>query len=735
MSNQSKLIKLNFSPGINRESTEYAEEGKWYDTDHVRFREGRPENLRGYAKRNSSDFNGTARDLICWTNNQTFKLASWGTEKSLYAYNNSDINNITPIKLNGNVSVVVTIDGTNNGFYTVGGATTITVSASSHGADAGDFIYFTSSTPSIGGNLNFNKKTFAIDTVENINRFTFVSETTALATQNRVGQATLKYLLPTGTNTAIQALGYGAASFQAVTMSNIVFDDAFGVVAGSSVVSVSSAGHGLNTGNFVFFASATTIGSNLQIFTNAAASVDSNAGGPTFQVTKVDANIFTIHSTTIANATSVSAGGATTNGFFLPVTVTTTAGFRSWNLPANASDIVTRNTQWSFDNFGEDLIACRRAGRIYIWDQDIGSDPARAALVTASPSENNFILVSPNDRHLISFGSNEFSSSIFNPLLVRWSDQNNINNFTPSVSSTSGENVISDGTEVRGAVRSRNAINVWTDNSLWTMSFVGPPFIFKFQQMGTNCGLISPHGAVDFDGRTIWMGLDNFYMFDGQVKNLDCTVREFIFSDPVNGINNSQTDKIYAGINSEFREVIWLYPSVNADDCDRYVIYNPIENTWSYGSGFFTTYADKDIFGNTITTGNTTIPTQVETSTGFLFDNEPVSVFTGDGEAISSFIESAAFDIEDGTDMMFMDRLIPDFELTENKNIEFTIIAQEFPNNSTKITGPFSINSTTQKVDLRARGRQARIKVSSAEAGTKWQYGSLRLSLQPDGRR
>ena len=221
MSNQSKLIKLNFTPGINRESTEYAEEGKWYDTDRVRFREGRPENLRGYAKKNPSDFNGTARDLICWTNNETYKLASWGTEKKLYAYNNDDIHDITPIKVSGNVSIVVTIDGTNNGFYTVAGETTVVVSASSHGAARGDFIYFTSSTPSIGGNLNFSKKTFAIEAVIDSNKFSFVSDVAAAATSAGTGQATLKYLLPTGTNTAIQNLGYGASFFNAVTMTSI----------------------------------------------------------------------------------------------------------------------------------------------------------------------------------------------------------------------------------------------------------------------------------------------------------------------------------------------------------------------------------------------------------------------------------------------------------------------------------------------------------------------------------
>jgi len=617
MSTNSRLVKLNFKPGINRESTEYAEEGSWYNGDKVRFRQGRPENLRGYEKRVSTPFDGTARDIITWSDNDAYKFASFGTEKKLYAYNNDENIDITPIKevsVGTNVLAIVTIDGTNNGFYTVATETTIIVSVSSHGAATGDFVTFTSST-SIGGNQDLSGRTFNVSVI-NSNRFHFETTVAAESTQNRVGTATLKYLLPTGTNTAITNLGYGADVY------------------------------------------------------NAGASV---------------------------------------------------TGVRAWNQPASASNIITRNTQWSLDTFGEDIIACRRGSRIFKWDTTIESTPDRAVIISASPSVNNYILVSPNDRHVVAFGSTEFGTGTFNPMLVRWSDQNNFNNFTPSVSSTSGENILTDGTEIVGAVRSRNAVNIWTDNSIWLMTFTGPPFVFSFQQVGTNCGLIGPHAAVDFDGISIWMGKDNFYAFDGQVRNLDCTVRRYIFDN----FNRNAEDKVYAGINSEFKEIIWLYCSSEAEEPDKYVIYNPLEKTWSFGTTIYTTYDDKDVFGNTITTD----------VSSYLIDNEPPQIFTANGQPQASFIESAAFDIEDGNEMMFMDRLIPDFTLN-NGNLNFSIIAQNFPVNDAVTKGPFTITPATKKVDLRARGRQAIILVSSeGTGGTEWRYGSLRLSLQEDGLR
>ena len=622
-SSDSKLLKLNFKPGIHRESTQYAEEGSWYDVERVRFRQGKPENLRGYVKKNTSAFDGTARDLKTWSDNNTFERASFGTEDKLYEFNGGSFYDITPIRgktsTGDNTLAVVTIDGTNNGFYTVDGAVRVSVSASSHGAVTGDWVTFTSAV-TIGGSpgIYLTGKTFQVS-VLGVNQYSFDASTTADTTQNKVGTATSKFLLHTGTSTAIQGLGFGAGVY------------------------------------------------------NAGAS---------------------------------------------------TTGERAWNEAATQSDIVFRNTQWSIDNWGEDIVACRREGRIYYWDTSEGTN-YRAALISASPTTTNYITVSPNDRHLIALGTTEAGTGNYQPMLVRWSDQNDYNNFTPSVSSTSGENLLADGTEIVGAVRSRNAINIWTDNSLWLMQFVGPPFTFKFQQMGTNCGLAGPHAGVDYDGRTVWMGRDNFYAFDGQVRNLDCTVRRYIFD----RLNMTQLDKVYAGINSEFKEVIWLYPSTTGSntDCDSYVIWSPDENYWTYGSAIWSSWDDKIAFDNVLTTG-------VSGTDSFIFDNEPEGIFTGDGAALTSYIESADFDIEDGDALMFMDRIIPDFTINDG-TISMDVTGQSFPTNSAVTKGPFDISKTTQKVDFRLRGRQAKIKVSCDSAGTSWRYGSVRLAIQPDGRR
>jgi len=624
-SSDSKLIKLDFKAGIHRESTEYAEEGSWYDTDRVRFRQGKPENLRGYVKKNTTTFDGTARDLNTWADNNTFKRAAWGTEDKLYEFDAGSFYDITPIRgkasIGDNTLAIVTIDGTNNGFYTQSGSVRVSVSASSHGAATGDYVTFTSAT-TIGGSpgILLTGGTFAISVLGE-NQYSFDASTTADSTQSKVGTGTANFLLQTGTSVAIQGLGYGAGVY--------------------------------------------------------------NAG-------------------------------------------TSTNGERAWDEAATESDIIFRNTQWTIDNWGEDIVACRRQGRIYFWDTSEGTG-SRAALISASPTVSNYIVVSPNDRHMVALGTTEFGTGDYQPMLVRWSDQNDFNNFTPAVSTTSGENLLTDGTEILGAVRSRNAINVWTDNALWLMQFVGPPFTFKFQQMGTNCGLVGPHAGVDYDGRAVWMGKDNFYMFDGQVRNLDCTVRRYIFD----RLNTSQLDKIYAGVNSEFKEVIWLYPSNEGDnvECDSYVIWSPDENYWTYGSSEWTTWYDKVTFDNVITTG-------VSGTDSFIFDNEPDGIFTGDGLALSSFIESADFDIEDGDKLMFMDRIIPDFELTGDfPTLSMEITGQNFPVNSAITKGPFNISDTTQKVDFRLRGRQAKIRVSCGSQGTSWRYGSVRLAIQPDGMR
>ena len=617
----SKLVKMDFKPGINRESTQYAEEGSWYDVDKVRFRAGKPENMRGYETKVTAGFNGAARDLITWQDNDRFKRAMFGTAQMLYEHNGDQIFDITP------VSVSVTAS---SAFSCALSVNTVTVSATAHGRATGDFVFFTS-VSEVGGNIDLGSSTYPVSVI-NANTFAIDVLTTSSVAQTSQGQGTCHFLINTGVSNAVPGLGYGAASYQA---------------------------------------------------------------------------------TVCASQT------------------------RAWNDPtsAGASDFSSQITQWSLDNWGEDVIANRRRGTIYYWDADASTTPLRATKVSgatnSTPTTVNSIIVSPNDRHLITLGSNEFGttaspSGTYNPMVVRWSNQEDYTNWVPSISSTSGESILTDGTKVVGAKRSRNAINIWTDNSLWLMQFVGPPFIFKFQQIGSNCGLIAPHAAIDYDGRTVWMGKDNFYAFDGQVRNLDCSVRRYIFS----RLNPSQTDKIFAGVNSEFKEVIWLYPSINSTECDSYVIWSPDENYWTYGSGIFTTFSDRTIFGNTITTG-------VTVGGNNLYNNEPDGIFTANGTAITSYIESADFDIVDGNDIMFLSRVIPDFSINDG-SLEFSIKTKDFPDSGEireKPVPPHTITNTTKKIDMRARGRQGRVRVSCDAAGTSWRWGSIRLGIQPDGRR
>jgi len=621
MSTSSKLISLNLKPGIQRESTQYAEKGAWYDGNKVRFRAGKPENIGGYETKVTATFNGAARDLITWSDNNQFKRAAFGTAQMLYEHNGDQIFDITPVSTSTTLASAFTCAISSN---------TVTVSATAHGRQTGDFVFFTSST-TIGGNILLGTTTYPVSVI-NANTFALSVATTSSAAQSSAGGGTIHYLLGSGVDNAVTDLGYGAGSY--------------------------------------------------------------NAG-------------------------------------------VSTAGARAWNSPTSvgASDFASQITQWSLDNFGEDIVANRRGSSIYLFDTDASTSPTRATLVSgatnSTPTTVNSIIVSPNDRHLVCLGGNEFGttaspSGTFNPMIVRWSNQEDLTNWVPSINSTSGEVILTDGTEIVGAVRSRNAISIWTDNSLWNMTFVGPPFTFKFAQLGTNCGLIAPHAAVDYDGRAVWMGYDNFYAFDGQVRNLPCTVRRFVFD----RLNIDQKDKIFCGINSEFKEVIWLYPSTNSEECDSYVVWSPDENYWSYGDSIFTTFADKHVFGNTITTG-------VTAAGNNLYNNEPNGLYTESGQPMSSFIESADFDMVDGNDIMFLSRVIPDFTLNDGA-LTFSIKTKDFPESNTareKPIPPHSVTNETTKIDMRARGRQGRVRVSCNSANTSWRWGNIRLAIQPDGKR
>ena len=611
-----KLSKIKLKQGLHRESTQYEEEGNWYDGDRVRFRAGKPENMRGYETKVSTTFDGNGRDLITYKSANSKKRAVFGTPDKLYEHDGDRIVDITPI------TTAVTLT---NCFGTSSGTTRVCCSDAAHGRSVGDYVAFTSSAAF--NNVSLQGNTYQIVSVDSAAVFTISVTDAANATGSDVGSATFNYLIPTGNSIAVGGTGYGAAAYQA---------------------------------------------------------------------------------TVCASDT------------------------RAWNqaASADATDIVFDITQWSLDNWGNDVVANRSGSNIFYFDSDASTVPVRATSITTSPISVNSIVVSPNDRHLICLGANEYSatatvSGTFNPMLVRWSDQDDRTNWVPSVSSTSGEVVLTDGTKIVGGVRSRTAINIWTDNSLWLMQFAGPPFTFKFTQAGTNCGMIAQHAAVDYNGITYWMGYDNFYKYDGAVRALDCTVKKYIFD----RLNIKYKDKVFAGINSEFKEIIWLYASDESGitDCDSYVIFSPENNYWTYGTGIFTTYADQQVFGNTITTG-------VSSNESRLYNNEPPDYFTANNNTITSFIESADFDIDDGNKILFMNKLIPDFDLSTGK-LKVKIITKKYPESSASTTKEFEVTQLTDKVNFRARGRQAKIRVSCSSQNASWQWGSVRLGFQGDGER
>ena len=724
-----QLAKFDFRQGFNRETTQYAEAGRWYDGNRVRFRAGRPENMRGYEVRTSTTFDGAGRDLITWADSDSRARAIFGTPDKLYEHDGDQIYDITPIQ----ETVTLT-----NCFGTSAGSTRVCCSDAAHDRSVGDYVYFTS-TVSIGSsNVSLGGKVYPIVSVESAAAFTVSVTTTAATTETDAGSATFNYYIPTGGAVAAAGVGYTAATYNAAEPTSVGISK-ITTTGSNTLVSISCAAahNGAKDDTIIFIpgsiaAQYVTVGGNLILTQPSVGGVVT--GGPEFTIVAVSGTKIRISSETAASATTTVTAALTstmTARIYPQVAGSIGTPYRAYgtSASADASGIVFEIAQWSFDNWGEDVVGNRRGSNIFYFDSDASVTPERATSITTSPISVNHIIVSPNDRHLIALGANQYEASAtvsgaFNPMLVRWADQDNRTNWVPSVSTTSGEVVLTDGTKIIGAVRSRNAINVWTDNSLWLMSFAGPPFTFKFQQLGTNCGLVGPHAAVDYNGIAYWMGYDNFYANTGQVKLLDCSVRRYIFE----RLNTSYYDKIYAGINSEFKEIIWLYPSSDSTECDSYVIFSPDEGYWVYGETLFTTFSEGEAFKNTITTG-------VTASGNNIYNNEPIEVFTGTDDAtLESFIESADFDIADGNALMFMDRAIPDYDISTGK-IKMKIITKQFPESSDSITKEFDITESTTKVDFRARGRQAKVRVSCASNNSSWRWGSIRLGVQPDGGR
>jgi hypothetical protein len=516
----------------------------------------------------------------------------------------------------------------------------------------------------------------------------------------------------------------------------------FSTTSGSANVTVNDNTHGAIAGDFVTFTNVTNNPGNIP-------NADLQAEFEIQSITNV--NSYVILSSTTATATNTTGSGVATYQINIGSDVAFsdfgfgvgTWGADEWGTgrSGTGTGITLDQRVWQFDNFGEDLICQLVNGGIYQWDTSNGVTN-RATAITGAPTKSSFALVSTPDRHLVTFGTEATigSSGTQDPMFVRFSNQEDINTFVESATNTAGGQRLTDGNKIVTALRSRGQILILTDTSLHGMQFIGPPFTFGFQQLGANCGCVGPHAAADVNGLAFWMSQEAFYVFDGTVKKLPCTVQDSVFQD----INLFQQAKFTVGINSEFNELTWWYCSANSEQNNRSVTYNYLENVWSIGSTMArTAWRDVGSFNNPIATeydADSTGTYYISTING-LTDGRSIVYehelgVDANGSAMNCFLQSGYFDIGDGDQMMLMSRFVPDFK-DQQKDLTVNLFLRRYPESTATNSSldPYTVSPTTEKIDTRARGRQISLKITANVLGSKWRYGTMRVDIQPDGRR
>jgi len=520
------------------------------------------------------------------------------------------------------------------------------------------------------------------------------------------------------------------------TETGITFD----TTSGSTDVVVNDSNHGAIVGDFVTFSSVT---GNPGGITNASLQNE-------FEIREViSGSSYRIQSPTQASSTVSTAGSATAAyqinvgsdvSYFDFGWGTGSWGSSTWGTARPQSSALSLSSRvWQFDNFGEDLILQLVNGGVYRWDTSAGIT-TRAVAIPNAPTKSRYALVSTPDRHLVCFGTESTigTPSTQDPMYVRFSSQENLEEFTATATNTAGGQRLTDGNEVITALRSRGQILIWTDTSLHGMQYVGPPYTFGFQQLGANCGCIGPHASADVNGVSYWMSKDAFYVFDGTVKKLPCTVQDYVFKD----INIVEAAKTHVGINTQFNEVTWWYCSSGQNYINRFVTYNYLEDVWSVGTLARTSWQDLGTYDKPLATDYDSTSTAATISTIYgltagrsrvYYHEDGVNAVT---DPIPSYIKSGYFDIGDGDEMMYMRRFIPDFK-DQTENLTVHLLLRPYPQGEAVPSSldPYVISPNTEKVDTRARGRQISLRVASDGVGSNWRFGTMRVDIQPDGMR
>ena len=696
------LQKILLKPGVNRENTRYTTEGGWYECDKIRFRQGNPESIGGWQRISSTTFTGVCRSLWNWVTLINYSLIGVGTNLKFYIELGGAYYDVTPIR------ATVTIN--NNPFVATNGSAIITVTDTAHGCVTGDFVTF-SGAVGLGGNITAAVLNAQYQvSVLSVNTYTITASATANATDasgSPGGGAAVvaAYQLNVGPATVIPLTGWGAGGWGS---------GAWGV--GSATTVPLQLWNQINYGEDLVFGPR---GAGLYYWdatnglTTRGVALNTLGGTVTF---------------TNASPTVVTLTVPLTEGAAVQFAATT-------SLPTG---IAAATTYYAYQVSGLTCNLLDSAGNI-VNTSSTGTGVYISDLVDV-PVYQNALTVSDVSRFILVFGTNDYGSAVLDPMLIRWSNQDDPFNWTPTATNQAGSVRLSHGSEIVTTIQTRQEIVVFTDSSVYSLQYLGPPYVWGSQLLGDSTSIIGPNAVVQASGIVYWMGVDKFYMYDGRIQTLNCDLRRYVFQD----INLVQSLQVFAGANEGFNEVWWFYCAEGATAVGRYIIYNYLENVWYYGTMGRTAWLDSGLQPSPLAA---TYSYNLVSHEQGLNDNE-----TGTAVALNAYISSSEFDIGDGHNFGFVWRVLPDLTFGDSVNsptgtvptVNMTLygLTNSGSGSTSSAGAPVASSSTyviteefTGQIYTRMRGRQMIFKIGSNQVGTAWQLGAPRIDIRQDGRR
>ena len=704
------LKKIIFKSGVNRENTRYTTEGGWYECDKIRFRQGTPEKIGGWYQTSTATFLGVCRSLWNWITLGSLNVLAVGTNLKYYIEAGGTYYDITPLKYSASSTTLT------NAFAVTNTLATVTVTWAGSDLSTGDVVNISGCTVAVGGvpAADFNKQ----------------------FTVTRIGLNTFQITVATAATSTTSGGGAVAVSLYKYTER---LTNPFQCYLNSTLITVTDTAHGAITNDFVDFTSSSTFnGVTITGF---------------YQINVINANTYTINASTQASANASGQGGTVTAQYQIstgPEISVPLSGWGAGTWGSGAWGTGTITTQdlrlWSQSNFGENLIFAPRGGGIYYWVAadgvtTIGFNIATIYGASDVPTVQNYVAISDASRFVFAFGCNDYGSSVQNPMLIRWSDQESVSNWTPAATNQAGSLQLSHGSYIVTAVQVRQEILVWTDSTVYSLQYLGAPAVWGSQLLGDNISIVGQNATALASSVVYWMGRDKFYKYDGSVSTLSCDLRQFVYGN----INLSQASQFFASTNEGFNEVWFYYCSEGSTVIDTYVVYNYLDQIWYYGYLGRTAWLD---------TGLRNYPIAATYSYNLVYheygvDNGTILPAT----AIDSYIVSSEFDIDDGHNFGFVWRILPDLTFRGSSSTNPSMVMTLYPlqNSGSGYNDPLSeggnayatvqrtstvtVEQYTGTIYVRVRGRQMAFKVQNNNLGDQWQLGAPRIDIRKDGRR